>query len=720
MAAVCQAFKKRTKKCYNTRDAEDRIGLYRPGKQELKIMKSIDIYYQVKPVFPRRLQIWIRRKLAHHKRRIYKNVWPINPGSSEAPKGWGGWPGRKKFALVLQHDVDSLKGLKQSAKLMNLEKELGFRSSFNFVPEDYPLPPTLRQSIVESGFEIGVHGLRHDGKLFRNPEEFCAKVPRINHYLKKWGAVGFTSPSMLRNLNWIGELDIEHACSTFDTDPFEPQSDGVSTIFPFLASNALNTRTYVELPYTLPQDHGLFVILQEMDITIWKQKIDWIAENGGLAALISHPDYMSFDGAPLKNEEYPVGHYLELLDYVRKKYAGQYWHVLPREMARFWRNTMPGYKPASLNAGKSRSLPQADLRRRKKRTPIPSSKIWIDLDNTPHVPFFIPIIRELEQRGHEVVLTARNAFQVCELADEKGLHYLKVGRHYGKNPVMKIMGLVWRTAQLLPFAVRQKPDLGLSHGARSQTLACNLLRVPTILIADYEHAKTAPFTHPRWTIVPDSLPPEVLPSKISRVRYYRGIKEDVYVSEYKPAASPLEEMGLRADEMVVTVRPPANEAHYYNPESDVLLFELMSRICQTPGIRAILLPRNQHQEQSFRESYPGWFVDAKTVVPHRAVDGLDLLWFSDFVVSGGGTMNREAAALGVPVYSIFRGKAGAVDLSLEEQGRLIMIHSPKEVWSKIQFVRREKILPLFNQPRVALEDIIDNIEDIIRIECRRT
>ena len=679
-------------------------------------MKALDFYYQIKPGIPRTLQIYVRRTIAAQKRKATSRTWPINPSASKPPQDWTGWPEKKKFALILQHDVDTLRGLTRCLKLMDLERQLGFRSSFNFVPEDYPTPSRLIQTLSEAGFEVGVHGLRHDGKLFRHPVDFCAKMPRINHYLRKWEAVGFTSPSMLRNLNWIAELDIKHACSTFDTDPFEPQSDGINSIFPFVASNDSKSRTYVELPYTLPQDHGLFVILREEDIRIWKQKIDWIADNGGMAALNTHPDYMIFEGAAAGKEEYPIKHYLSFLDYVRTRYSGQYWHVLPREMARFWRSTAAAKSQEILATKTTRPLPQAHLHREIQGPVTPRVKVWIDLDNTPHVPFFIPIIRELERRGHEVVLTARDAFQVCDLAKEKGLNFLSVGRHYGKNRVMKITGLAWRSLQLLPFYLRQRPRLALSHGARSQNLISNLLGVPTVMIADYEHAQTVPCTHPRWTIVPEVLSPEGLPSKVSRIRYYRGIKEDVYVPEFKPASSLLGELGLREDEMIVTVRPPANEAHYHNPESDVLFHELMSRICRTPDIRAVLLPRNAQQEQSFRSNYPGWFEDARTVVPAWAVDGLDLLWISDFVVSGGGTMNREAAALGIPVYSIFRGKEGAVDLMLEEQGRLSMIRDKDEVWSKILFIRRDKSRPPDSAPRPALQDIIDHIESIIRIE----
>jgi len=343
-------------------------------------------------------------------------------------------------------------------------------------------------------------------------------------------------------------------------------------------------------------------------------------------------------------------------------------------------------------------------------------KIWIDLDNTPHVPFFIPIIRELERRDYQVVLTARDAFQVCELADKKRLRYTKIGHHYGKNSFLKVFGLFWRSLQFLPFYLRQRPDLALSHGARSQILLCNLFRTPTVLITDYEHGRTIPMAFPKWLIVPDSIFGYKFPVRVNRLRFFHGIKEDVYVPEFKPHLSLLEDLGLRHDEMVITVRPPATEAFYHNSESDVLLVEFMSRICRTPGVRAVLLPRNHEQEQAFRADCPEWFKDGKTVVPSGAVDGLYLLWLSDLVVSGGGTMNREAAALGVPVYSIFRGKTAAVDLRLEQEGRLTLIRSAEEVWTKIHFTRRDKSRLPDNKPRPALDEIVNYIEEIIQTE----
>ncbi len=209
-------------------------------------------------------------------------------------------------------------------------------------------------------------------------------------------------------------------------------------------------------------------------------------------------------------------------------------------------------------------------------------KIWIDLDNTPHVPFFKPIIRELEQRGYTVVLTARDAFQVCELASRSNLAYTKVGRHYGKNRFMKVLGLVWRSCQLLPFVMREKPALGLSHGSRAQILLCNLLRIPTVMIMDYEFAQTPLLLRPRWEIVPDVLFNESLQCKNKdRIRTYRGIKEDVYAPEFKPDASLRGELHLNGSDVIVTVRPPANEAHYHNPESEAFFVEFMNRLCGT-------------------------------------------------------------------------------------------------------------------------------------------
>lgn len=302
--------------------------------------KARDILYTLKPFVPRPLQIYVRRWLVRWKRRSHKNVWPIDPASGRKPEGWCGWPENRRFALVLSHDVDTARGQQNCLDLMNLEEECGFRSSFNFVPRRYTVSPELRSLLTEHGFEVGVHGLYHDGKLYSSKEVFLERALHINRYLKEWGAAGFRSPSMHHNLEWLKTLDIEYDASTFDTDPFEPQPDGVGVIFPFWVADHQSGKGYVELPYTLPQDFTLFILMGETSIDIWKKKLEWIAANGGMALVNTHPDYMNFTPRRPSLEQYPSSRYRELLEFIRTTYDGAYWHALPKEVARFWVSTM--------------------------------------------------------------------------------------------------------------------------------------------------------------------------------------------------------------------------------------------------------------------------------------------------------------------------------------------------------------------------------------------
>ena len=221
---------------------------------------------------------------------------------------------------------------------MQLELELGFRSSFNFVPEgDYQVPAELREELTARGFEVGIHDLKHDGRLFTSRPNFKRRAARINHYAREWEASGFRSGFMLRNLDWLHDLNVQYDASTFDTDPFEPQPEGGNTIFPYWvprpdANSSLEG--YVELPYTLPQDSTLFLVLGETTPEIWMRKLDWIAENGGMALVIVHPDYVSFNGSRQTTTDYPAELYREFLTYVKTKYSGEYWNALPKEVAK--------------------------------------------------------------------------------------------------------------------------------------------------------------------------------------------------------------------------------------------------------------------------------------------------------------------------------------------------------------------------------------------------
>ncbi|GIU70313.1 MAG: hypothetical protein KatS3mg002_1549 [Candidatus Woesearchaeota archaeon] len=297
------------------------------------------IFYIIKPLIPRKLQLQLRRKLIFSKLPSYKDIWPILKGSEKKPEYFSGWPERKQFALVLTHDVEHKRGYDRVIKLMEIEKELGFVSSFTFVPErDYIVEKELLQTLRENGFDYGVHGLYHDGKLFSSESEFLRRATKINSYLKDWNTNGFRAPAMHHNLDWIGALNIEYDMSTFDTDPFEPQPDGVGTIFPFWVENKRHPEGgYIELPYTLPQDFTPYVLMKETTPKIWIDKLDWIAEHNGMALVNVHPDYIDFENSGKNFEEFNLNIYTDFLEYVKTKYEGKYWNPLPTEVAVFWK-----------------------------------------------------------------------------------------------------------------------------------------------------------------------------------------------------------------------------------------------------------------------------------------------------------------------------------------------------------------------------------------------
>lgn len=308
------------------------------------------VYYAVKPLLPKRVRYALRGVLARRQQRRAVGSWPILPGSEKPPEHWAGWPDGKKFAVVLTHDVEGTHGVEQCRQLAELESELGFRSSFNFVPEgEYRLGSDLRNWLTTHGFEVGVHDHRHDGKLYSSRESFVQGAEVINQHLKEWNAEGFRAGFMFHNLDWLHDLKVKYDASTFDTDPFEPQPSGVGTIFPFKVMPPNGGEGYVELPYTLVQDSTLFLFLREQSIRLWKLKLDWVAQHGGMVLLNIHPDYIKFgQGAP-GWQKYSSGHYAELLKYVRDEYQGKYWHALPCELAKWFRST-----PAAANGRPSK------------------------------------------------------------------------------------------------------------------------------------------------------------------------------------------------------------------------------------------------------------------------------------------------------------------------------------------------------------------------------
>jgi hypothetical protein len=344
--------------------------------------------------------------------------------------------------------------------------------------------------------------------------------------------------------------------------------------------------------------------------------------------------------------------------------------------------------------------------------------IWIDLDNSPHVPFFRPIVKELNARGYSVLLTARDCFQVCGLAEQLHLECKPIGRHYGKKRIMKLLGLGIRTLQLLPSVRRARPVLAVSHGSRSQLVAAKLLGIRTLQIADYEFAKIWAVVRPSWAMTPTMIPSDAMHLSIDRILKYPGIKEDVYVPSFVPQDGIRQQLGILESEIMVSIRPPASEAHYHSPNSDKLFEATIAHLAKAPEVRMVVLPRTAKQGHEIEAAWPELCSSGKLLIPKQVLDGLNLIWYSDLVISGGGTMNREAAALGVPVYSIFRGTIGAVDNYLATEGRLVLLESPADLATKLSLRHRKVAVQHHAGSQATLEAVTGHIARVADMGVR--
>jgi predicted glycosyltransferase len=308
-------------------------------------------------------------------------------------------------------------------------------------------------------------------------------------------------------------------------------------------------------------------------------------------------------------------------------------------------------------------------------------RIWIDLANSPHVPFFRSLANEFTRRNHDIVVTARAFAETVELAEAAGFAPQVIGGHGGGKLSGKAGNLVRRALALARWARGRKLDLALSHNSYSQILAARALSLKSVTLMDYEHqpANHLAFRLASRIIVPRAFPEASLfrfGAAAGKVRRYDGIKEDVYLANFQ--SDPMFEKQLRAlgvstTDVLVTVRPPAGEALYHRFENE-LFDQLLARLSDKPSVKTVLLPRNEPQRKTYSaRSGP------QLILPPSPIDGGNLIAYSDLVVSAGGTMNREAAALGIPAASIYRGEWAAIDEELVREGRLRRISTLEDV-----------------------------------------
>ncbi len=308
-------------------------------------------------------------------------------------------------------------------------------------------------------------------------------------------------------------------------------------------------------------------------------------------------------------------------------------------------------------------------------------RIWIDLANSPHVPFFGALVKEFQERGHEIDVTARDFAETVELAQAAGFTPEVISGHGGRELAGKAGNLIRRAWALRGWAHARVFDLAVSHNSYSQILAARALSLRSVTLMDYEHqpANHLAFRFAGRIIVPRAFPESALTrygAHDAKVKRYNGTKEDVYVADFKPDPSfedELRKLGIRREDVLLVVRPPARDALYHRFENE-LFDELLERLSAHPLAKVILLPRNDSQRATYGER-----ASAKLILPAHALDGANLIASSDLVVSAGGTMNREAAALGVPAATIYAGEWAAVDEELVREGRLRRISTQEDL-----------------------------------------
>lgn len=318
-------------------------------------------------------------------------------------------------------------------------------------------------------------------------------------------------------------------------------------------------------------------------------------------------------------------------------------------------------------------------------------RIWIDLGNSPHVPFFAALAKEFERRGHEILWTARDYAQTVPLAKKANLPIEIFGTHGGKGIAQKGLKFGERSLELIRWTRGKKIDLVVSHNSHEPLAVARLLRLKSVNLMDYEHhpMNHLSFRFAKRVIVPESFPVEFVEkfgANKTKVKRFSGLKEDVYLADFQPDGnfkSELKNLGISPENILIVVRPHAPEALYHRQFSNEILDEMLDKFAANKNVKIILLPRKDYQGEQLKKLHP----QPNIIIPENVLDGANLVNSADLVVSGGGTMNREAAALGVPVVTIFAGKPAAIDEMLLKEGRMSEIETHKDL-DKIKLVKK--------------------------------
>jgi predicted glycosyltransferase len=348
-------------------------------------------------------------------------------------------------------------------------------------------------------------------------------------------------------------------------------------------------------------------------------------------------------------------------------------------------------------------------------------RIWIDLANSPHPLLFAPVMRRLEEKGHEVLVTVRDNAQTAELALARWPASMVVGRESPANPAAKAATLTRRAFALARWARARRPNVAVSHNSYSQIVAARMLGVPVVTAADFEHQ---PANHLAFRLATCVLMPQaLLGTNVSRqgatrakIVFYPGLKEELYIGDFQPDAEILDKLDVDrlGDDPVVVTRTPPTRAIYHRFKNP-LFNEILLRLDCQPNVRLVVLARHAEQREAMTT------LDLRNaVIPAAAVDSRSLMYAADLVLGAGGTMTREAALLGVPTLSVYGGSQPAVDRLLEERGLLRLVRSVAEVGVLARRAAEPRALSDLRQRGAELSEIfVSTIETTARIQRRK-
>jgi len=334
--------------------------------------------------------------------------------------------------------------------------------------------------------------------------------------------------------------------------------------------------------------------------------------------------------------------------------------------------------------------------------------IWFDLDNSPHVPLFIPVFNELKKRDVPFEITAREFAQTLELLKLWNIPHTAIGKHGGKSRIKKILNLYGRSNLLREYVANKRFTLAVSHGSRTQLLAANRMKIKSLLMMDYEYTESIIFnTYSTYLLVPRFIPDDRLKSvglNLNKVIRYNGFKEELYLSSFIQDKDFRKTINVDNDSILIVIRPPGMLGNYHDERSEKLLIQAIKYFASGDKVHILIASRSQKDKDFINSNIEGYnnirFLD-------KAVDGLQLVNSADLVVSGGGTMNRESALLGTKTYSIFTGKRPYLDEYLQSMGRLTFINNEEQIDQiKIERIREKSPYPFNKNLAKEVTDII--------------